>query len=145
MEYSIRKLSETDLDNPESYFSTLSHLRSVGLISSKHAKEILAAIHKQNGIIFIAVDESETIIGSITIFIEQKFIHEGGCVGHIEDVVTRQGFEGNGISSALMKEAIKTAKEQNCYKVILDAAEDLTSFYERFGFRKKELQFRLDL
>ena len=37
------------------------------------------------------------IIGSTTLLIEQKFIHDGGKVGHIEDVVTRKGYEGFGI------------------------------------------------
>ncbi|KFM14170.1 hypothetical protein AAA799O18_00780 [Marine Group I thaumarchaeote SCGC AAA799-O18] len=33
------------------------------------------------------------IIGSTTLFIEQKFIHDSGLVGHIEDVVVRKAYD----------------------------------------------------
>ena len=42
------------------------------------------------------------MIGATTLLVEQKFIHSGGKAGHIEDVVTRKGFEGLGIGSALI-------------------------------------------
>ena len=57
---------------------------------------------KQNPdhIIHVAVDNNK-IVGSTTLFIEQKFIHDGGLVGHIEDVVVRKDYEGRGIGMKL--------------------------------------------
>ncbi len=44
-----------------------------------------------------AVLNDGKVIGSISVLIEKKFIHNCGKVAHIEDVVTRKGYEGIGI------------------------------------------------
>ena len=57
--------------------------------------------------IFVAIDkQTSEVIGATTLLVEQKFIHSGGKAGHIEDVVTRKGFEGLGIGSALINQCI---------------------------------------
>ena len=80
------------------------------------AKDILRKI-KQNPdyIIHVALDNNK-IVGSTTLFIEQKFIHDGGRVGHIEDVVVRKDYEGRGIGMKLVISLLNCAKEKNCYK-----------------------------
>ena len=77
--------------------------------------------------------------------IEQKFIHNGGKVGHIEDVVTRKGYEGKGIGKEILNELIKIAKDNECYKIILDCDEKLIKFYEKIGFKKNSIMMRLNL
>ncbi len=54
------------------------------------------------------------IVGSITAIIEQKFIHNGGKICHIEDVVTRKGFEKLGIGSQLVEKVLELAKNEKC-------------------------------
>ncbi len=76
--------------------------------------------------------------------IEQKFIHNGGKAGHIEDVVTRKGYEGKGIGREILKELIKIAKDNECYKIILDCDEKLVKFYEKLGFKKHSIMMRLN-
>ena len=77
--------------------------------------------------------------------IEQKFIHNGGKAGHIEDVVTRKEYEGRGIAKEIMKELINIAKENGCYKIILDCDEKVMKFYEKIGFRKHSLMMRMNI
>jgi glucosamine-phosphate N-acetyltransferase len=143
----IREIEQADLER--GFFQTLSNLAMVGRIRDdlEQAKKILQEIKSYPLYkIFVAVknDDAE-IIGSITLLIEQKFIHDGGKSGHIEDVVTRKEYEGIGVGSALVSAALAFAREKNCYKVILDCSEKNVRFYEKIGFRRNEISMRYDL
>jgi glucosamine-phosphate N-acetyltransferase len=147
MSFIIRELKEDDFSN--GFFETLSNLTDVGKIRNdlKLAKEILKRIgNDRNYRIIIAEDkQNRQVIGTATLLIEQKFIHNGGKVGHIEDVVTRKGYEGKGIGKKVIEELIKIARENECYKVILDCNEKVMEFYEKMGFRKHALMMRIDI
>lgn len=147
MSFIIRELKEDDFSN--GFFETLSNLTDVGKIrnDSKLAKEILKRIgNDRNYRIIIAEDkQNRQVIGTATLLIEQKFIHNGGKVGHIEDVVTRKGYEGKGIGKKIIEELIKIARENECYKVILDCNEKVMEFYEKMGFRKHAIMMRIDI
>jgi glucosamine-phosphate N-acetyltransferase len=143
----IREIEQADLE--KGFFQTLSNLAMLGRIRDdlEQAKKILQEIKSYPLYkIFVAVknDDAE-IIGSITLLIEQKFIHDGGKSGHIEDVVTRKEYEGIGVGSALVSTALAFAREKNCYKVILDCSEKNVPFYEKIGFRRNEISMRYDL
>jgi glucosamine-phosphate N-acetyltransferase len=143
----IREIEQADLE--KGFFQTLSNLAMLGRIRDdlEQAKKILQEIKSYPLYkIFVAVknDDAE-IIGSITLLIEQKFIHDGGKSGHIEDVVTRKEYEGIGVGSALVSAALAFAREKNCYKVILDCSEKNVPFYEKIGFRRNEISMRYDL
>ena len=86
----------------------------------------------------------DRIIGSATLFIEQKFIHNGGKVGHIEDVVVSKEYEGRGIGFKLVNSLLEKARVMNCYKTILDCKDELIPFYERIGFKQESNQMRID-
>lgn len=142
----VREMKEDDLQ--KGFFETLSNLTEVGAISNdlQRAKKIFQEI-KANPLykIFVAVKDDGEVIGLTTLLIEQKFIHNGGKVGHIEDVVTRKEYEGIGIGSALLRESLKFAKEKNCYKVILDCSAKNVSFYAKLGFRRHSINMRYDI
>jgi glucosamine-phosphate N-acetyltransferase len=143
----IREIQQADLE--KGFFQTLSNLAILGKIRDdlEQAKKILQEIKSYPLYkIFVAVKNDDTeIIGSITLLIEQKFIHDGGKSGHIEDVVTRKGYEGKGVGSALVSAALAFAREKNCYKVILDCSEKNVQFYEKIGFRRNEISMRYDV
>lgn len=144
MIFTIKELEEANLEN--GFLETLNHLRSVDNLNIESAKEILRKIKSNpNNKIFIAINEDGKVIGSTTLIIEQKFIHEGGLVGHIEDVVTHKDFRNIGIGKALVEKAVKVAKDAGCYKVILDCSEENVPFYEKIGFRRHGIEMRLDL
>ena len=119
-------------------------LRNASSLDKNKVKEILKKI-KQNPdhIIHVAIDD-EKIVGSTTLFIEQKFIHDGGYVGHIEDVVVRKDYERKGIGIKLVTSMLERAKEKNCYKTILDCKDDVKQFYERIGFKHESSGMRYD-
>ena len=138
----IREIEEDDLKN--GFLETLDFLRNTGDLDKNKANEILKKI-KQNPdhIIHVAIDNKK-IVGSTTLLIEQKFIHDGGLVGHIEDVVVRKDYEGKGIGIKLVTSLLERAKEKNCYKTILDCKDDVKQFYERIGFKRESNGMRYD-
>ena len=141
-EIEIREIEEDDLE--KGFLETLDFLKKASNIDKNKAKEILKKIKQnQNHIIHVAIDDNK-IIGSTTLFIEQKFIHDGGLVGHIEDVVVRKDYEGKGIGIKLVTSMLERAKEKNCYKTILDCKDDVKQFYERIGFKRESNGMRYD-
>ena len=131
----IREIEEEDLDN--GFLEALDNLRKASDLENSKAKEVLKKIKQnENHIIHVAMDGNK-VVGSTTLFIEQKFIHQGGLVGHIEDVVVRKDYEGKGIGIKLVTSLLERAKEKNCYKTILDCKDDVKQFYERIGFKRE--------
>ncbi len=138
----IREIEEDDLKN--GFLETLDFLRNTGDLDKNKANEILKKIKQNpNHIIYVAIDNKK-IVGSTTLLIEQKFIHDGGIVGHIEDVVVRKDYEGKGIGIKLVMSMLERAKEKNCYKTILDCKDDVKQFYERIGFKRESNCMRYD-
>ena len=141
-EIKIREIEEGDLE--KGYLETLDFLRNASDLDKNKAKEILKKIKQNpNYVIHVATD-GEKIVGSTTLLIEQKFIHDGGLVGHIEDVVVRKDYEGKGIGIKLVTSLLERAKEKNCYKTILDCKDDVKQFYERIGFKRESNGMRYD-
>jgi glucosamine-phosphate N-acetyltransferase len=66
-------------------------------------------------------------------------------VGHIEDVVTRRGYEGKGIGRALVKKCIEICRIRGCYKVILNCSDKNVNFYRHLGFKTYDNGMRYDL
>ena len=138
----IREIEEDDLKN--GFLETLDFLRNASDLDKNKANEILKKIKQNpNHIIYVAINNKK-IVGSTTLLIEQKFIHDGGLVGHIEDVVVRKDYEGKGIGIKLVTSMLERAKEKNCYKTILDCNDDVKQFYERIGFKHESNGMRYD-
>lgn len=145
IEFEVREIFPKDL--PRGFFETLANLAEVGRISEdqENAKKILREITSYPFCkIFVAVKNDGEIVGSNTLLIEQKFIHNGGKVGHIEDVVTKKGYEGLGIGTALVGESLRFARRMKCYKVILDCSEENVPFYKKIGFNEHGISMRYD-
>jgi glucosamine-phosphate N-acetyltransferase len=94
--------------------------------------------------IFVYLKDNNPV-GLITLLIEQKLIHGGKCVGHIEDLVVDNNNKREGIGQKLITHCIKVAKLNNCYKIILDCKEELESFYEKNNFKKQGICMRYSI
>ena len=138
----IRKIIETDLEN--GFLESLDNLRQTSNLEQSSVRNILKKIlENENHIIHVA-ELNGKIVGSTTLLIEQKFIHEGGFVGHIEDVVVNKEFEGQGIGMKLVLSLLDVAKERKCYKTILNCEDKLIPFYEKIGFKQKSTEMRFN-
>ena len=138
----IRRLQRRDFYN--GFLLSLDSLRKSSHIKPKKANSIFDKISKNpDHVIYVAI-YNEEIIGATTLLIEQKFIHDGGKVGHIEDVVVRKEYQGKGVGKKIVNALLKYAEKKGCYKTILDCSEDLIPFYESMGFKRHSNSMRFD-
>ena len=91
------------------------------------------------------LEKNSIIIGSITIIIEPKLIHNLKSVCHIEDMIVDKNYRGQGLSNELLMYAKNIAKNNNCYKIILNCNESLEKFYSKNKFFKSSLQMRFNI
>ncbi|MFZ0183486.1 MAG: GNAT family N-acetyltransferase [Nitrosotalea sp.] len=138
----IRKLQRRDLYN--GFLLSLDSLRKSSQIKPKKAGIIFDKISKNpDHVIYVAI-YNEEVIGATTLLIEQKFIHDGGKVGHIEDVVVRKEYQDKGVGKKIVSALLKYAEKKGCYKTILDCSDDLIPFYENLGFKRHSNSLRFD-
>ncbi len=139
----IRKLKNEDLQN--GFLTTLDSLRQTSDdIDKNKAGKIFKKINANPDHVIAVAESDGKIVGAATLIIEQKFIHNGGLVGHIEDVVVDKRFQGQKIGEKIMKYLLEIAKKRGCYKTILDCTEDVKSFYEKLGFKHVASELRYD-
>ena len=138
----IRKLQKEDLWN--GFLHTLDSLRQASNMDKKTADKIFDKINSNpDHIVAVAIIEGK-IVGSTTLLIETKFIHNGGKVGHIEDVVVDKEYQREGIGTKIVMYILRYAKDQGCYKTILDCADEVKPFYEKLGFKHNANTLRFD-
>ncbi len=68
--------------------------------------------------------------------------------GFIEDIFVLEKYRKKGIGKKLVKEIIKTAKENNCYKIICTSRyskDFIHKFYLDLGFIDHGKEFRLNI
>ncbi|MGH9919274.1 MAG: GNAT family N-acetyltransferase [Nitrososphaerales archaeon] len=141
--YEIRELRATDLGN--GLVETLGNLSDTGGLTPATARKVLRTMKRSPLYhVLVAVNSDGQVMGATTLLVEQKFIHGGGLVGHIEDVTVRKGYEGRGVGGSLVKAAVEMAEELACYKCILDCKDELVGFYEKLGFRRHDVGMRVD-
>ena len=138
----IRELKEGDLWN--GFLKSLDSLKEASGIDKDKANEIFEKINSNPDHIIAVAEIDGKIVGSTTLLIESKFIHNGGLVGHIEDVVVDKNYQGQKIGEKIMKFLIEISKNRGCYKTILDCTDDVKPFYEKLGFKQVASELRLD-
>ena len=100
-------------------------------------KEAYTEFATQAGRNVWVIEEKGRIIANGTLLVEPKLIHCLSAVGHIEDIVVAADMRGVGIGRALIAHLVALAKQQGCYKVILDCNDQKMPFYEACGFTRK--------
>lgn len=96
---------------------------------------IVKNLNNNHNILFYI--ENDIIIGAITLIIEQKIIHNGGKVGHLEDFVIKEEYRKKNIGSLLLNHIKLLCQQNGCYKIILDCSPLLENYYIKHGFEKK--------
>lgn len=109
-------------------------------LSHVHEIEIMGHIYI---CYYKTIENKIYIIGSGTIIYEPKLIRNGKYVGHIEDIVVDKTYRSMGIAKKIINQLLSFAQEKNCYKVILHATVEISTFYEKIGFEKHGLEMSL--
>lgn len=135
--YELRLIGKCDYKSQ--YFSLLRQLTSCNeeRITKKVFEDFIDSLHEKHQIWLIIEKVSQKIVGTGTLFIEQKIIHDMGKVGHIEDIVIDSMCRGVGLGEMLIRHLKNICLNAGCYKVILDCSDDRMTFYQRCGFGKK--------
>lgn len=141
-EIKIRELQKEDLWN--GFLTSLDSLRKASDIDKKTANEIFEKINQNPDHIIVVADLGGKIVGASTLLLETKFIHSGGIVGHIEDVVVDKNYQGKKIGEKIIRHLLDYARKRGCYKTILDCADNVKPFYENIGFKHNANALRFD-
>lgn len=137
----IRPMNAVDLRR--GFLDTVRALRPTNL-TLEQAVEVYRRRMRNKVRTFVALIDGR-VVGTASLLIEPKFIHDGGVTGHIEDVAVHPEFQGKGIGAMLVDRLLAESRKEGCYKVILDCAEKVIPFYEKMGFHKWERAMRIDL
>lgn len=129
----LNELAETPVLSRQAYLEIINNLTD--------SHKIFVCIkndNKNDNKIFIP-------IGIITLLIEQKLIHGGLKIAHIEDLVVEKNFRRLNIGKKLLEHCIDYARVRRCYKVILDCSESLENYYTFNHFHKSGIQMRMNI
>lgn len=138
-QYYFRKLMAQDYNS--GFFEVLAQLSPV--IKPEYSAWItfINNLNMSSQQIIVVVDkETDKIVASGTLFIQQKIIHNMGKVAHIEDVVVDVSVRGKGLGKELIRYLQDIALTQSVYKTTLYCFEKNVEFYEKCGFEKKGCQ-----
>ena len=141
--YLIRRLQKTDYNN--GIIELLGQLTSISKdkITQVNFDEYVDSLSKNNNHFTIVVEDCKNgskIIGTSTLLIEPKLIHNISKVGHIEDVVVDSNYRSHGIGKMMIDHLTNKGELMDCYKVILDCDEKNVGFYEKCGFKRKGVE-----
>ncbi|EON66435.1 glucosamine-phosphate N-acetyltransferase [Coniosporium apollinis CBS 100218] len=82
----------------------------------------------------------DKIVGTGTLVVERKFIHNLGIVGHIEDIAVAKDQQGKKLGLRIIQALDFVAEKVGCYKSILDCSEANEGFYVKCGFKRAGLE-----
>ncbi|XP_057788505.1 glucosamine 6-phosphate N-acetyltransferase-like isoform X2 [Salvia miltiorrhiza] len=140
-EFEVRKLEISD--KRKGFVELLQQLTVCDSISDEafdRRFEEVAEYGDDHLICVVEDRDSGRIIATGSVLIEKKFIRNCGKVGHIEDVVVDSNIRGKHLGRKMIGFLCDHARAMGCYKVILDCSSDNVAFYERCGFKRKEIQ-----
>ena len=96
---------------------------------------------KQANVHSIVAVMNSQIVGYGSIVIETKI--RGGKNGHIEDIVSHSLFQKKGIGKAVVDALLSIAKDNGCYKVVLQCKEHNINFYKKCGYEVSGVAMQL--
>lgn len=132
----VRPLAKNDFSN--GYLDLLAQLTSVGNLSQEAFEKQFEAMERSVPNYYIVVIEdtiTQKIVGSATLVLEMKFIHDAGCRGRVEDVVVDQKKRGQNLGALLLRTLVSLGKSLGVYKLSLECKPELVPFYSKFGFQ----------
>lgn len=132
--YCIHELCYDDYNN-----GFLELLEELTIVNKKNIsfENFKKRLDETNNKIYLIKDNNK-IIGTGSLLIEKKFIHQLGNVAHIEDLVIKKEYRNKKLGSLLINKLINEAKKYNCYKILLNCSDNNINFYKKFGFINKD-------
>lgn len=104
-----------------------------------HITQLWREIFNDPSLYYFVVEEDGRLVSACMLAIIKNLTRSGRPFGLIENVVTHSEYRNRGYGTAILQQAVKTAQENNCYKVVLLTGrkeESTLRFYERAGFQR---------
>lgn len=95
--------------------------------------------------LWVAETAAGDIVGTGMMHLQHKLSYHCGTAAHIEDVVVDETVRGHGVGEAIVQEAVITAINHFCYKVMLTCFAKTATYYEKFGFVQHDIGMKLTL
>jgi glucosamine-phosphate N-acetyltransferase len=117
--YRIRKLEIEDYD--KGYKELLSQLTETGDMKKETFQEAFRRCmnNRYHHVVVVENVEMKKIVATGTMFIEQKFVHDCGKVGHITDLQVDRDAHRKNIGPILFNQLVRMAKSFSVYKCML--------------------------
>ena len=132
----LRELNEKDLESLIKLYEQLDGAN--GDFTAEDARKIWKAeIEGNKKIKYFGAVENEKVISTCYCLIIPNLTRLGSSIAFVENVVTDSEYRGQGLGRKVMEMAIEFARENNCYKVILQSAsfrKEAHQFYKNLGF-----------
>ena len=126
----LRELNEKDLESLIKLYEQLDDAN--GNFTAEDARKIWKTeIEGNKKIKYYGAVENGKVISTCYCLIIPNLTRLGSSIAFVENVVTDSEYRGQGLGRKVMEMAIEFARENNCYKVILQSA----------SFRKEAHQF----
>ncbi|MBP5437136.1 MAG: GNAT family N-acetyltransferase [Treponema sp.] len=144
----IRELTEKDLPSLLDLYIQLSESNK-NLTLDESKKIWMNEIEENKNIKYFGAVENGKVLSTCYCVIIPNLTNFNQPICFVENVVTDKNYRKQGLGKRLIEKAIETAKENNCYKVILlsgIARKEAHQFYEKIGFNgesKKAFDMRI--
>ncbi|MGE5397081.1 MAG: GNAT family N-acetyltransferase [Chitinophagales bacterium] len=136
----VRLIRVDELENLLSLYNYLNHA-DPKLEINKALMEHWSSILSDPGLFYFVIEEDGMLVSSCSLAIIKNLTRSARPYGLIEQVVTHPNYRRRGYGTAVLRKAVETANENNCYKVMLMTSrkdEGTLNFYENAGFDKGE-------
>jgi len=143
--FAIRPICKEDID--KNYYDLLSQLSEISIHNptKEDAKRFLDSLHSKHNVYIIQDINTSAIVGTGTILIEDKIIHNYGKVGHIEDIVIDYKYRQLGLGKILIEYLTDYCiHTMQCYKCILNCNFNNVQFYRKCGYNNSQVQMRFN-
>jgi len=133
-------------DDYERGFNELLGQLTVSDVSKSKFDQRFAEMQAAGDVYYVLVCEDKRtnkLAAAGTVVVEKKFLRAGGLCGHIEDIVVDGNYRGKNLGIRLIEHLKAISIKVGCYKIILDCSEKNVAFYEKCGFKRKEVQMAL--
>ena len=132
----LRELNENDLESLIKLYEQLDGAN--GDFTAEDARKIWKAeIEGNKKIKYFGAVEKDKVISTCYCLIIPNLTRLGSSIAFVENVVTDSEYRGQGLGRNVMEKAIEFARENNCYKVILQSAsfrKEAHQIYKNLGF-----------
>ncbi|XP_072031770.1 glucosamine 6-phosphate N-acetyltransferase-like [Amphiura filiformis] len=130
----MRPLSLGDYDR--GIIQLLGQLTEMGDISREKFTERFNNMKKDGYYYVIVIEDTQTnqVIASATVIMEQKIIRQCSLKGRIEEVVVNENYRGKQLGKLLVSTLILLSEHLGAYKTVLETNEKTIPFYKKIWF-----------